>query len=283
MNPKLLITLLATAGLFALSACENVEQDLFDGDEMSAFEAESALTTRYADKYTLGFDTLKSNTLSNSATSEVIHRYKYIAPAGQTVTFGLAIPTSSGGAWLGMTTSSSLPTDTYVNQTLSTTDTIVQFQHTFTTAATVYLWVRQATPAVGSFAYKLSTRKERCATMSGKIYDNYNVPSSGWWTLFGAKHFPAGSTENPSTWKPSVEGGTFSSYTRSVKVGSCISNQTLNCGTSGPATCEGDFMGYGPVANSCEAKNGILYRADNNGEWNGWYQPTTAQSPCYGM
>jgi hypothetical protein len=154
-----------------------------------------------------------------------------------------------------------------------------------TTNATYYLWVRQGAHATGSFAYRLGVAATMCATMSGSIYDRLNTPSSGWWTLFSAQNFPAGSTLSPISWKPVVDGGSFSTSTRVVMLGNCLSNQSTNCGTNDPdQICEGDMLGYGPTDNVCTARNLVLERAgDADGNQNGWYQAITTTSPCYGM
>jgi hypothetical protein len=276
--------LIVGLGFGALCACETLDDDMLAEDDASIDEVEQAHTLQYTDKGTVALGVITAGTLVNSSTHENIHRYKYIATAGKMVTFVLEIPSSAGGAWLGLTTSSSLPgTFTiYKKQFRSTTVNRVFFEFKSTTNSTYYLWARQGAHATGSFAYRLGVAAPMCATIRGSFYDNVNTPSSGWWTLFSAKNFPVGSTESPITWMPAVNVGTFTASTRVVMLGNCLSNQATNCGTSDPdQICEADGLGYGPTDNTCTAQNLILGRAgDADGNQDGWYQPISANFPC---
>lgn len=275
---KLFWLICILASTLSFVACDSPDE-LTGDDELAVDEVEQNLSTSYLWKGNLTYDTIKSETLTNTALFENVHQYRFIALANQTVTFVLDIPTSASGAWLSMTSGSTYSLATTLRSAKSTTATRVEFVHTFASAQTVYLWVRQATPAIGSFAYKLSTQRARCATMGGSIYDNYWIPSTGTWTMMAAKYFPAGSTENPSTWTPSYDGGTFSTSTRVVMLGTCTANKAPSCGTTGPAVCESDytFLGQSMVDNACAAKNLILERADNvtPDSWIGWWKAMT--------
>lgn len=282
-----LLVIMVVLGFVTLSACETLDEDLSVEDEMGVDEIEQAHTLTYTDKLIVNYGNTKADTLVNTSTYENIHRYKFVAAAGQKVTFVLEIPSSAGGAWLGLTSGSALPGffTIYKAQKKSTTINRVYFEYKSTTNATYYLWVRQGIHATGSFAYKLGVAATMCATMSGSIYDTLNTPSSRWWTLFSAKNFPAGSTQTPGAWMPSVQGGTFQSSTRVVMLGTCTSNQATNCGVNDPnLTCEGDMLGYDSTDNTCTAQNLVLEDAgDDDGAKDGWYQAITSTSPCYGM